>query len=386
MYRKNIVFAAACVGMLLFGMVMISLGTINTYLSGKFNLDEIHIASLAALLPFGILAGSLVFGPIVDRYSYKIVLIICSVLILISLEILAFADTFPLIQAAFFLIGFGGGVINGGTNALVADISAGEQGAKLSLLGVFFGAGALGFPLVTRLFSQTFSYEAIVAGIGIFVLLPVIFFSLVRFPLPKQPQGFPIKHAFGLIKETSLIMLSFVLFFQSALEGITNNWSTRYLEQAGGLSPENALSALTVLALSLTLTRLVLGSVLKKAPSYLILYICVAFIFAGSIVLLGANTLTTAVVAMALLGIGFAAAFPVVLGYISVLYSTLSGTAFSIALFIALIGNTFVNYLVGLISQSAGIENFPYILLLSGAMLFIILSFSLKRISKQIKI
>jgi MFS transporter, FHS family, glucose/mannose:H+ symporter len=67
------------------------------------------------------------------------------------LEILAFAEAFPLIQAAFFLIGFGGGVINGGTNALVADISTGEKGAKLSLLGVFYGAGALGFPLITRL-------------------------------------------------------------------------------------------------------------------------------------------------------------------------------------------------------------------------------------------
>jgi MFS transporter, FHS family, glucose/mannose:H+ symporter len=110
MYKKNLVFYAACIGMLLFGIVMISLGTINTYLSVKFSLDEIQVASLAALLPFGILAGSLVFGPIVDRYSYKVLLVVCSVLILLALEILAFADVFPLIQAAFFLIGFGGGL------------------------------------------------------------------------------------------------------------------------------------------------------------------------------------------------------------------------------------------------------------------------------------
>jgi MFS transporter, FHS family, glucose/mannose:H+ symporter len=386
MYKKNIVFAAACIGMLLFGIVMISLGTINTYLSVRFNLDEIHIASLAALLPFGILAGSLVFGPIVDRYSYKVLLIVCSVLILISLEILAFAETFALIQAAFFLIGFGGGVINGGTNALVADISAGEQGAKLSLLGVFYGAGALGFPLVTRLLSQSFSYAAIIAGIGIFIVLPILFFIFIKFPLPKQPQGFPIKNAFKLVTETSLLMLSFVLFFQSAIEGITNNWTTRYLEQSGGLSTDNALSALTALALSLTLTRLILGAVLKKIPYYIVMYICLGFVFAGGVVLIGADSLFTAVTAMVLLGIGFAAAFPIVLGYISELYSSLSGTAFSIALFIALMGNTLINYLVGLISQNQGIEVFPYILLLTGGLLFIILSFSLKQISNKIKI
>jgi MFS transporter, FHS family, glucose/mannose:H+ symporter len=386
MYKKNLVFYAACIGMLLFGIVMISLGTINTYLSVKFSLDEIQVASLAALLPFGILAGSLVFGPIVDRYSYKVLLVVCSVLILLALEILAFADVFPLIQAAFFLIGFGGGVINGGTNALVADISSGEQGAKLSLLGVFFGIGALGFPLVTRILSQSYSYEAIIAGIGFFIILPVLFFLIIKFPSAKQAQGFPIKNAFGLIGETSLLMLSFVLFFQSALEGITNNWVTRYFEQAGGLSTDSALTALTFLAASLTVTRLILGWVLKKTASFIVLYVCLGFVFAGSLVLLGAESLTSAIIAMILLGIGYSAAFPVVLGYISELYSNLSGTAFSIALFIALIGNTLLNYLVGIVSQTEGIENFPYLLLLSGALMFIILSFSLKRISKQIKI
>ena len=65
MYNKKVVFGAACVGMLLFGMVMLSLGTINTFLTDKFSLDTITVGSLAALLPLGILIGSLIFGPVV---------------------------------------------------------------------------------------------------------------------------------------------------------------------------------------------------------------------------------------------------------------------------------------------------------------------------------
>jgi MFS transporter, FHS family, glucose/mannose:H+ symporter len=102
MYKKNIVFAAACIGMLLFGIVMISLGTINAYLSEKFSLDEIQIASLAALLPFGILAGSLVFGPIVDRYSYRVVLIICSVFIMIIFGDTCICRSFPFDTGSLF--------------------------------------------------------------------------------------------------------------------------------------------------------------------------------------------------------------------------------------------------------------------------------------------
>ncbi|MDH3245882.1 MAG: hypothetical protein OEM26_14775, partial [Saprospiraceae bacterium] len=68
-YHFHKVFAAACVGMLLFGIVLISLGSILPELLNRFGLSEIQAGTLAAILPAGILLGSLVFGPIVDRYS-----------------------------------------------------------------------------------------------------------------------------------------------------------------------------------------------------------------------------------------------------------------------------------------------------------------------------
>jgi MFS family permease len=139
MYRKNLVFAATCLGMLLFGVVFLSLGTISVFIQEKFRMDEIRVASLASSLPIGMLAGSLLFGPIVDRYGYKILLIICTVLIVLALESVAFAPSIAMLQASFFFIGLGGGVINGGTNALAADITSEGKGAKLSLLGVFYG-------------------------------------------------------------------------------------------------------------------------------------------------------------------------------------------------------------------------------------------------------
>ena len=69
MYSTRKVFAAACAGMTLFGMAMLSLGTVNTFLAQRFSLDQMGIGSLAALLPFGILTGSLIFGPVVDRFG-----------------------------------------------------------------------------------------------------------------------------------------------------------------------------------------------------------------------------------------------------------------------------------------------------------------------------
>lgn len=386
MYNFRSVFSAACLGMLLFGIVMISLGTINTFLTAKFGLDEMTVGSLAALLPFGILAGSLVFGPVVDRYGYKIVLIVCALLILIAIEGIAFANAFFFIQLSFFLIGFGGGAINGSTNALVADISTENKGAKLSLLGVFYGIGALGMPAVLGIMSKYFSYENVVKVIGLAVLLPVIFFIFIRFPEPKQKQGFPIKKSFGLLKDMTLVLIGFILFFESGIEGIINNWTTTYLQKDVGVDTRSALFALSYLIISLTLTRLALGGLLKRVRSYIILIGCLCFTLIGTLIMMFAGSYAISILGLIFLGIGFAAGFPVMLGYVGEIYADLSGTAFSIVFVIALLGNMLHNYLAGIIAFNYGIRHYLTIVLVSVISMFILLPIILKRMATKIKI
>jgi len=385
MYKKNLVFAAACLGMLLFGMVFLSLGTVFTFIKENYALNEVSAGSLSAILPFGILGGSLVFGPLVDRYGYKIALIISSILILFAFELIAFSISFITLQIAFLFIGFGGGVINGAANALVSDISSEEKGANLSFLGVFFGIGAMGMPALLGLLSDVFSYSKIIAAVGYFIVLPIIYFLIIKFPAPKHSQGFPIKEIPKLFN-ISLLLISLVLFFESAMEGITNNWTTTFLEQSIGVDAKSALFALTILNAALLLARIALGFLLKKIRPYIIQYVCLVLILIGGILLLISNDIFYSYTGVVLLGIGFAPAFPVVLGYVGELYSNLTGTAFSFAITIALIGNTAVNALVGIISKEYGISKFPFVLLGCAVLMILVLSIVLKRISKTIKI
>src|SRR5437016_5498415 len=108
MYKRNLAFAAACLGMLLFGVVFLSLGSVVNLLQAKFNLDNNGIGTLTALLPFGILGGSLVFGPVVDRYGYKTLLIIAALLVMLGLEGIAFANSISWVRFFIVVIGFGG--------------------------------------------------------------------------------------------------------------------------------------------------------------------------------------------------------------------------------------------------------------------------------------
>ena len=122
-FSFRLVMAAACFSLVLFGISITTLGSILPFLITRFSLSELDLGTLASLLPIGLLLGSFLFGPIVDRYSYKILLILCSAILLLCMEGIAFAESFEVLGFYFFLIGVGGGAINGGASALVADIS-----------------------------------------------------------------------------------------------------------------------------------------------------------------------------------------------------------------------------------------------------------------------
>ena len=145
---RRLVLAVSYLGMLAFGVVLTTLGAVLPSLVERFGIDKAGAGALFTLLSFGILVGSIVFGPIVDRRGYRGILTLALALIVLGLEGIAFAPTLGWLRAAIALIGFGGGIVNGGTNALVADVSEEGRGAGLSLLGVFFGLGAVGVPFV----------------------------------------------------------------------------------------------------------------------------------------------------------------------------------------------------------------------------------------------
>lgn len=378
MYRKNAVFSAACIGMLFFGVSLISIGTLLPSLTTKFQLDDIAAGSLVSLLPIGILLGSLLFGPVVDKYGYKFPLIISSLLVIAGIEGVALSTSFFAIQVSVFFIGFGGGVINGGTNALVADISSEAKGASLSLLGVFYGIGALGMPAVLGYLSRFYSIDSIVSGIGLSLLIAVVYFLVVRFPAPKQPQGLPIKEGIKFIKDPVILLAGFFLFFQSGIEGITNNWTTTFLQNDLGVNSELSLFALTYYVAGLTVARLLLGFMLKKVSPNIVLYLSLLVGLASSLVLLFSSSYGMAIIGLVILGVAFAAGFPVLLGIVGDIYSGYSGTAFSLIFVIALTGNTIINYVTGLVANAYGIRNFSTIIIMSIVIMVVILQRVLK--------
>jgi len=365
-YTTKKVFVAACIGMCFFGISMITLGSVLPMLTFKLGLNHLEAGGLVAFLPIGLLAGSLIFGPIVDRFGYKTLMLVSCLVVLFGLEGIALFRSIPLLRLSILGIGLGGGILNGETNALVSDLSDDrEKGARLSLLGAFYGIGALGIPTLLSILYGHYPFETILQGIGIIMLAGIVYCMTTAFPPPKQPQGFPVMQGLKLLKEKSLVIFSFILFFQSGVEGVCNNWTALYLQQVTLIPDSQALMSLTCMVTGLTVARLILTVVFKKIKMEKVLFFSLFIVFAGFGILTFSSGFVQVATAMVLVGAGLASTFPVIFSIIGSSYASLSGTAFSIVLVVALVGQTLLNSLMGILSQLYGIGTYPFMMMIS---------------------
>jgi fucose permease len=355
-YSRKLIFWSACLGMLLFGIGLILLGAVLPDLRIRHSLDAVEAGALFSILPVGTIAGSLLFGPVCDRYGYRILMTTSALLMFAGFEGLAFTHTAWVLTASVFLFGLGGGAINGATNAVVADISTTGKGADLSLLGVFFGIGALGMPLLLSVLKKSFDFQAIVSATGFLALAAAVLYIIVSFPPAKQAEGISMKQIGKLVKDTTLLLVAFFLFFQSAFEGLINNWTTTYLMERISAPQEAALMGLSIYVGGMTVMRLLIGSVLRQLPEKTLLYLSFAITMAALILFRLSSSMIPAATGLFLLGTGLAASFPTMLGIVGNRYPHLSGTAFSFVLVIALMGNMIVNYSMGLVAENFGIR------------------------------
>lgn len=342
-YSTSLVFTASCVGLAFFGVAMLSLGPIlgplQEMIEGAY--------ALPSTMSIGIILGTILFGPVVDKFGYKWLLVISSVLALAGLQGLANFKELSYLHISIFLLGFGGGILNGETNAVVAEIyDDDKRGSRLGLLGACYCVGALIWTLLNY-FIDDYTIplnitSAVMAGC-------IIFFCCIQFPLAKPSENVTFSNVVGLLKYPALILFALVLFFQSAFEGTSGSYTISFLEKAGGMEDADAILSLTWFTVGMLIGRLILGTIMGKLKELKTLYVYLSIAIVG-VALLHVYKSEPAMVyaAMALIGCGVGATYPVILNYIGGAFRELQGTAFSIAMFIALCGQWAGNKIVGI--------------------------------------
>ena len=354
---------------------MLSLGVIL----GPLNAEVAGANSLPATLSIGIIVGTILFGPVVDRFGYKWLLIFSSFLTLAGLQGLSAFHDIGLLHASIFCLGLGGGILNGETNALVSDIYDDRKRAgRLGILGAFYCIGALLWTLCNFLAKD---YRLPLQGFSVIMAGFIIYFFIISFPEAKEDKGqkVPIRKSLGLLKYPALLLFGIILFFQSGFEGASGSFTVSYLTSTGDMDNNAATLAMTWFTIGMLAGRLPLGKILSKIKELRTLYLYLAVGLAGVLgfVFLG-KTPVAAYISMTLVGFGVGATFPVVLNFIGGTFKEQSGTAFSIALFIALLGQSLFNKLTGAAFDAGNYVFLPIALVAALLMIMILVPITLK--------
>ena len=379
-YNTTAVFVAACAGMAFFGVTMLSLAPILGKLGAAVGDGALALPSTMSI---GIILGTILFGPVVDRFGYKWLLVTGSVLALAGIQGLARFLDLRLLHGALFCLGLGGGILNGLTNAVVSDIyDDDKRGGRLGVLGAFYCIGALLWTLLNYFIPN---YNVPLNAISVVMALFIVFFCLTSFPKAKPSENVSVSKSLGLLKYPALLLFAVVLFFESGFEGCSGSFTVEFFNRTTPMGTKAATLAMTWFTIGMMAGRFPLGAIQRKLKAVGTLYTYLGVALVGVVLYTLCNGATGAYIAMTLIGFGVGATFPVVLGYIGGTFRNQSGTAMSIAIFIALLGQFTFNKLTGNAFALGKYATLPALMFTAVVAMMVIIPFALKQTKNKTK-
>jgi len=342
-------------GAFVFGIVMSSLGSLLPALFDFIGFEKADAGRLFLLMNFGMLVGSLLFGPICDRFGFRALLAVSILLVGGSFALLAMAREYNAILGSLAVLGLAGGALNGGTNALLNDISPDRRASALNLLGIFFGCGALFTPFLIGSLLARAGLRLILVWLAVLTVAPFILFIAAQFPLPKHQRGIAAGAIGKLLGNPLLFLFALLLFFQSGNEFTMGGWISTYLGERLSFEPRVAAFVLAGYWGALMAGRWMVSrmAAMLSAHTLVIGSALLALIAVAGLILTGSPA--GAAVLVALVGLGFAAIFPTTLAQAGTVFAEFSGTAFSVIFVVALSGGMTAPWLVGRIAQNYGV-------------------------------
>ncbi|HRD01728.1 MAG TPA: MFS transporter [Candidatus Saccharicenans sp.] len=348
--------AASSAGIFIFGIVMAILGAILPQLTSLLHLDKAQAGNLFFFMNLGMLLSSLFFGPLVDRFGFKIFLAGSCLLVSLSFAGLAFSASYYPVLFSVVVLGLAGGVLNGGSNALINDLHPSRRAAALNFLGIFFGIGAMFIPLIIGSFLHQLELRFVILIAAVLSFIPFVLFSVFYFPRPKQPQGFPLREIKKIASSKLLWLGAFILFFESGNEFSIGGWLSSFLQEKFQFSLNQAALVLSGYWFFLMIGRLIFPLInrLVKRETIVFFSATLALVSVSGLIISPLKGL--AVIFALLTGLGLAAIYPTTLAVIGEQFPSLSGTAFSLAIATGLVGGMISPWLVGQLSQHYSLQ------------------------------
>ncbi|HET7750348.1 MAG TPA: MFS transporter [Terriglobales bacterium] len=372
-------FAAACAGMFIFGVVLALLGTLFGLpaMRDRLGVDLAQQGDLFLLLFAGVCFATVAVGPLVDRFGNKLVLLVSAILVTLALVEFAAAHSLPSASIAALLIGLGGGGLNTSSNVLTSELYEGNRGPMLNLLGIFYGFGALFIPLLAASITSLLPMPELLLCTAALPAIAVVAYAVLPFPLPREGHGMSWREIVEVVRYPGLLLFGLLLFIESGNEAVLAGWTSTYVGKAGAAA-QLATWILAGYWAGLMLGRFCATRLLRHFRDVQVVLLSGFGALAGCAVLLGVRSVPVLAAAVVFTGFAQSAIFPTTLAMIGDRYHRYTATAFGVLFAIGLAGGAVFPWAVGHISEARSVRA-GMVLLLAGAFAVVATAFVIKR-------
>ncbi|MFP3810566.1 MFS transporter [Bacillus sp. SIMBA_005] len=366
------VFYFGCVFYFFIGTIHVFFGSLTPYLLSSYDKGPGELSSLIFFQFIGFLTGVLLSPILVRKKGYGAVLTMGLLLMIGSLLLGLLVPGWSTLVLAGFFLGSGAGSLETTAGAYV--ISMANSAKRISIMEVFFGLGALLFPLVILLTvnEQTWHYVFLfqVGALTFFLMLWLAFMN-------KLPRGQMISPSNGGKKPSLLvdrnnriivvIMICFAFFYAGIETNFANFLPSIMLEKGG----DNwGLFAVSTFWTAIVIGRTVIARKADQLHPLRFLKLSAALM----ILLLVTFALTTHITAQLLLiffiGLCAAGMFPIALTASALMIENAIDEATSYFIAAASLGGACLSFLIGFSLEWAGAASAIFVFAFLAVLLF----------------
>lgn len=342
---------AACLAIFVYGMVASMLGTINPGLAERFQLQDEQTGYIALAQGIGLIIASVSVGPLIDSKGKKVGLLLGLGLVAASFFGLANATGYWTIIVAMLVLGFGGGIVLTGANALGSDVSETRRPTVLNFLNVFVGLGGFLTPFVA---GNLLTGDAIRVAYGAAVITSVTFLVhlFLQIPPPAPTAGIPSSSG-DVFKRPILYVLALITMLYTACEFGIWNWLAKYLI-AQGVPQSTALNILSLgFALGLLLGRVLVAPILIKVPPLTVTLGASLLMAVTTFSMLHTSSPTMAAIVVFAAGLAMAPVFPTTIAIVGGIFKQGTATAIGFTITCGFTGLALSSPLIGWLADTS---------------------------------
>lgn len=362
----------ACAGVFTYGVLVSFLGATLPELRARLDFGMDESGTLFTILYLAQIPMVFIAGPLIDRFGKKPVLASGALICAATLLGIAYAPSFVFLGALLFVLGLGGSFMNGGSNTLIPELHPENPSSALNLANIFFGLGAVFFPLLITLVATQFGLAFAMWMIAGMVGAVSVVVLAQRFPPARAASGFDWPEARRVALDPAVIILSWVLFFYVALEISAGGWIRTYLEQEFATSARTSGLILTAFWATIMMGRLIASQVVKRVRGPVLVLAAGAVSIFGLILMATAPSLPFATLGIVISGLSFAPVFPTTVGTASAYFPKLFGTVFGILMATGLIGGMVVPKAIGHVAELSSVRKGIWLLVATAVLLLLV--------------